>query len=475
MSSFNTLRDLYKQHGLHNFPAIVTQHFRNALASEQIPELDLHNPPASFPDGSLVLFRAMIQDTSLPSTLYLATTADGHCGGWGIPEVTSPDQDVDYSNLREASTFWAVSIPGLSAWCSSNESQSPPLDLHQPIQPHKFPLPGVNHIGVQVKIYDQNLSKDLRATDLVSFVGMLDSEPLQSGFDLPESIHVPTLHVLFSTPIPITIVPRLFPEPSLLPKVNALREEVITWIAEEGLAGDRIAAEWVLLCTIARVRSRQPPILPLSLTISGFPSNPENSQATPALYRVLSHLFPIVTLYPLVLDALNNTPFQPKSKDEDLHSGLLQQPKGAILLLTEGAVKEGGILSEGVMSIRSVQQMLKHQTLEYTFPFSGFEFETDVNVVVTTEGRQSIVFETDINIPFRPAISEGVTNELYKTVAVPSEEKLLLFRQLVGGSKIGDVTVTKAFGKYIEDDFVRERALNSEKTNGTTGLASFSI
>jgi len=92
----------------------------------------------------------MIQDTSLPSTLYLATSADGHCGGWGIPETT-PDRDVDYSHLREASTFWAVSIPGLSAWCSS-ESQTPNLGLRQPSQPHKFPLPGVNHIGVQVKV-----------------------------------------------------------------------------------------------------------------------------------------------------------------------------------------------------------------------------------------------------------------------------------------------------------------------------------
>lgn len=93
----------------------------------------------------------MIQDTSLPSTLYLATSADGHCGGWGIPQGIAPDGDIDYSHLREASTFWAVSIPGLSAWCGS-ESQNPVLELRQPTQPHKFPLSGVNHIGVQVKV-----------------------------------------------------------------------------------------------------------------------------------------------------------------------------------------------------------------------------------------------------------------------------------------------------------------------------------
>jgi hypothetical protein len=94
-------------------------------------------------------------------------------------------------------------------------------------------------------------------------------------------------------------------------------------------------------------RSRHPPILPLSLTISGFRSDPENPKATPALYHVLSYLFPIVALHPLSLDNLNNTPFRPEWKGEDLHSGLLQLPKGAILFLTEGAVAEGGIFNAG--------------------------------------------------------------------------------------------------------------------------------
>jgi len=255
-----------------------------------------------------------------------------------------------------------------------------------------------------------------------------------------------------------------------LPIINIIREELITWIADEGLAGDRSAAEWVLLCTIARVRSRHPPILQPSLTISGFRSDPEIPQATPALYHVLSLLFPIVTLQPLSLDNVNNTPFRPESKDEDLHSGLLQLPKGAVLLLNEGAVAEGDVFNTGMMNIRSAQQMMKDQTLEYVFPFSGFQFETDVNFIITTESRQSTFFKTDVNIPLRASASEGVTNGLYKSVAVPPEEKLLLFRQLVGGSRIGNVAVTESIGKYIEDDFVQARALSPEKTNGVDHL-----
>jgi hypothetical protein len=48
---------------------------------------------------------------------------------------------------------------------------------------------------------------------------------------------------------------------------------------------------------------------------------------------------------------------------------------------------------KGVMNIRSAQEMMKTQTLEYAFPFSGYKFETDVCFLITTEGKQSTFFE----------------------------------------------------------------------------------
>lgn len=61
---------------------------------------------------------------------------------------------------------------------------------------------------------------------------------------------VPTLHALFSQPVPSTLVQRAYPSDAL---AKDIRDDLITWIAEQGLAGDREAAEWVLLCTIAKV------------------------------------------------------------------------------------------------------------------------------------------------------------------------------------------------------------------------------
>lgn len=48
---------------------------------------------------------------------------------------------------------------------------------------------------------------------------------------------------------------------------------------------------------------------------------------------------------------------------------------------------------KGVMNIRSLQEMMKVQTLEYVFPFSGYKFETDVFFLVTTRSKQSTFFE----------------------------------------------------------------------------------
>ncbi|KDR81393.1 hypothetical protein GALMADRAFT_134836 [Galerina marginata CBS 339.88] len=467
------LSDLYRQNrpkGIDSFPSTVTAHFSAIFkaqdAFEQVPALDLQHPPESFSDRSMVVFNAMIQDTSLPPELYVATRKNEECGGWGLSDDIPSDDDVRHEDLRECSTFWAVSIPGLSPWCGGAQSGSP----HQSTQPHKYPITHASHVGVQLKIYDEKVAQPLRTTDILSFVGILTSEPLHTSIDLPSPANVPTIHVLFTIPIPSTIIPRSFPDPSILLTVETIRKELIQWVANEGLAGDCLLAEWVFLCALARVRSRHPPVLPLSLTISRFPSPPSDTGPTPALYHILSHIFPLVTALPLTLDAINSTPFYPESKDEDLHSGFLQQPKGSILLLTEGGVTEGGISSKGVTNIRSAQQMMKDQTLEYAFPFSDFQFETDVNFLITTEGRQSTFFKTDINIPLRPVASSNVAQSLYKSVDainLPSSEKLLLFRQLVGGSKTGNVVVNPELGKHVEEDFVRERSDSRSRPSET--------
>jgi len=107
-------------------------------------------------------------------------------------------------------------------------------------------------------------------TDLACFVGILMSESyvidefskvarklnqrsFHSNLDSSEHLSVPTLHVLFAKSLSTTVLPRVFPDTSILSSVRQLRGELIHWIADEALEGDLVAAEWVLLAAISRV------------------------------------------------------------------------------------------------------------------------------------------------------------------------------------------------------------------------------
>lgn len=98
----------------------------------------------------------MVQDTSLSPELYLSTLKNGDCGGWGITDDLSSEDDVRYTDLRECSVLWGVSVPGLSSWCNGDASQ---LDVH-PGQLHKYPIPSAPHIGVQIKVTQNHFSAD---------------------------------------------------------------------------------------------------------------------------------------------------------------------------------------------------------------------------------------------------------------------------------------------------------------------------
>ena len=109
----------------------------------KISTLDLYHPPESYPDRSIVRFRAMVQDTSPSSEMYLRRTPAGSLGGWGVHEEigdSENNQEVDYSQLRECNILWAVSVPGESEWCreelGGTSSKGEPLYILGCTSPH---------------------------------------------------------------------------------------------------------------------------------------------------------------------------------------------------------------------------------------------------------------------------------------------------------------------------------------------------
>ncbi|KIY67975.1 hypothetical protein CYLTODRAFT_375033 [Cylindrobasidium torrendii FP15055 ss-10] len=436
------LKDLHKKNKDDAaFPDRVASHFSGIFASpvalEEIPVLNFDKPPEAHRPNALVRFTAMIQDTSISPEVYLSKLADGSLGGWGIGDDNG-NQDVNYHDLKECIVVWAVTVPGESPAIPESERSS---------QAHKYPIPGAKHIGVKVKLYD-SAAESFKATDVVTFVGVLSSEPLHIELDESSSTLVPTLHVLFANTAPA-------PTPGAVDA--SLRPKIISWLATEALGGDETAAEWVLLSCLARVQSRVPPILPHTLSVTRFPASP-SPDAVPALSRALSLLFPYVNTIPLTIKSINETPFTPESKNEILHSGWLQQPKGSICVVSDTGMKEGTLNEAGLLNLHRMQEMMTGQKLEYVFPFSTFSFETDVDFVLLCEGSKSAFFQNTILCPLKTE-----SKSLYGDVTSPPEVDA--FRNYVRTAKARNIAISDDAAQHIQEDYVKQRQAKKGMTS----------
>lgn len=141
-----------------------------------------------------------------------------------------------------------------------------------------------------------------------------------------------------------------------------MRDELIQWIADEGLGGDKTAATWLLLLNLGKVsvmttssyhklilsrQSRSPPIFPPTLTVSAFPDAPSGAPPIPAIFSILKMILSRVSTIPLTLDNLNKRLFVPTSLEEDLHAGVLQHPDGTFMIVTESGMTEGKVTEKG--------------------------------------------------------------------------------------------------------------------------------
>ena len=227
-----------------------------------------------------------------------------------------------------------------------------------------------------------------------------------------------------------------------------------------------VAAAAVHIIPLPSSQSRTRSLNPPSLTLAHFPfqassSSSSSSSTLPSLSGVLSLLLPLHVTLPLSLDLLNSARFAPESINEDLHSGYLQLAHGTTMLITEGGIQEGKLVERGVLNVRTIQQVISTQTLDYKFPFSEFSFPTDISFVVLAQGSKSALFQvrktavarsvsivdfncilqTDVTLP----LNVPPTCNLYKPrsdIKLPSKDKLEAFRRLILCARTGNIHLT---------------------------------
>lgn len=139
-----------------------------------------------------------------------------------------------------------------------------------------------------------------------------------------------------------------------------------------------------------------------TLNISGFPIHQTteedkktplltlNNPATKALSHVLDNLNIHTVQLPLTIDGLNKTKFSPKSVNENLEAGVLQLIDGTVILVDETVLDEGQLIDPGVRNFQALNDLIQNQTLSYEFPYSQYEFDTDLSVITLSNTKSML-------------------------------------------------------------------------------------
>ncbi|XP_013171931.1 PREDICTED: mini-chromosome maintenance complex-binding protein [Papilio xuthus] len=347
-----------------------------------------------------------------------------------------------------------------------------------------FPLPDVPSKSCIVKIYDE--SENLKLNDMIEVIGFLSVDPSLSGefksennsFLEPESetdaetiTHnpppslVPRLHAVVVKKLDHCnpLLTETFDQAKILQEASSAREHLLKALTEL-LLGDKLAAEYLICHLIASVYLRQDTLAlgQFCLNLSNLPTNKYPNYAK-QLYDIIKQFVTKSYYLPLTIDNLNTMALLPK-KDYDcnrLTSGILQLTKHTHLVLDETKMEQGRLDSTGVGNITALGNMIITQKVEYDFKYYKMEFDSDIKVLLLSEGKS--LLPSDYHIPLRP---EESSLEIFDAIVEAAtyylkEEIMNTIRKYLTNLKLVKYTVSEDL-KFVEDDFIEMRKTDSE-------------
>ncbi|KAG0002726.1 hypothetical protein BGZ79_002427 [Entomortierella chlamydospora] len=444
----------------------VTEHFQELFSTREellkIPELNSQSIK-TLPLNSLVRFRCMIQDTELSQEVALFTSntitkPDGE-------ETLETDNSQTLMDLRNS--YYCISVPGETQWVKDYE-RSEHNSLNASLQedespsqviPERYPFPGVDHFSAIMKTHSSDAS--IGVTDMVEVIGVLGArDKLMTGdsFDFHDesanSPLIPTVHAILIRKIDDHGHPELSlsgrPDESDImfysEESQAIRKDLIQYIAS-ALQGDQLAAELVLLHFLARVHSRVNGVVLGKFSLNIRDSSP-NSPVFHNLSLVMKSILPKVHTIPLSLKCLNDNFFFPRG-DEHLSSGILQVTRGTAMLLDETVMEEGTLTDKGVKNLKAVSDVSQYQTLNYVFPYSNLEFQTDISLLILSNGNSLIPVDCAITLKPEPSTTEALIE--------PTLEQLKSYRKYLSVLRLAECRFPEEMAKEIENEFMEQR------------------
>lgn len=300
-----------------------------------------------------------------------------------------------------------------------------------------YPIPsdGKNK-SCLIKVYDGNLVEYLRVNDIVSVSGLVEPNEFEDNSQLMTNKSSPSNGagdesgqvdgVAFAndsdfepaSDFPHRLVPRVHVRTlKKLTHINPLLPDVISratinmttvkmararlsTILTQLFGGDSLAAEYLILSLISGIHRRKDvtTLGQLTIGLSGF--KPEMKFLIEKLYEIIAKITTHSHLIDLSIANLNNLRFTPK-KDHDnnkMIAGTLQLPDGLFLVLNETALEEGQLTEQGTVNLSTLNQIIRWQRHNYDFKFHSVEIDTDLKVLVVSEGKSILTVPYNILI-----------------------------------------------------------------------------
>ncbi|XP_001656900.2 mini-chromosome maintenance complex-binding protein [Aedes aegypti] len=276
------------------------------------------------------------------------------------------------------------------------------------------------------------------------------------------------------------------PPPSLIPRIHAISFQKLRHVnplleipheSPGGLCGvtdvwrdiqnlltqclfeDKVAADYLLchLISTVYIRNELESLGHFSLNLSNIPAE-VLPDYTRGLYEIMELLLPASHYFPMTLENMNTMQFVPK-KDyttNKLTSGLLQLAPHTHLLLDETKLQTGKLESSGVEAVQSIAHLIKTQKLKYNFQFYQLEFNSDVPVLVLSEGKSML--PTNFYFPLVPDVDAvKMIGETLKAGKHFIQPKLTEMRKFLTRQRIQEFDMKNFDPEVIQNDFIQMR------------------
>lgn len=237
--------------------------------------------------------------------------------------------------------------------------------------------------------------------------------------------------------------------------ITSVREQLVSYLST-ALAGDAVAAEYLLLCLLSRVYARADPATPLgnlslNLVLDRSMEGAAKKKAVDDLLSTLQSVVPMVATIDLSLETLNETKFAPhKNYEQDvLVGGALQVANGTVMVVDETTLSAGQLGEQGVKNMDALQSLVSKMLLPYDFQYYSMDFPQDVAVVTLSDAKS--ILPVSVSVPVRVEQAAGSPKD------APTESLLDCFRVYLSVLRSFSVSIGNEEAEMAEKHYVDRR------------------